>query len=77
MLEDGRSTVTVTREAHDAYNVRLDAEQSGMAFVHDTGSVERNYYVNAEGRLQANTPFETAELWQMFEHPDFSDLELE
>ena len=47
-----------------------------MAFVTDRGSVGRNYYVNALGRLQVNTPFETADLYAMQKAPDFDDFEL-
>jgi len=45
-----------------------------MAFVTDKGSVERNYYLNASGRLQVNTPFETADLYAMQKAPSLDDL---
>jgi 4-hydroxyacetophenone monooxygenase len=75
MIEGGHSKVAVTDTAFEDYNQRLDAEASGMAFVTDKASVKRNYYLNADGRLQANTPFETADLWAMFKAPKRSDLE--
>ena len=67
--------MSVGEAAHREFNERLDAEADGMAFVTDTGSVKRNYYVNSDGRLQVNTPFETADLYAMQKSPDFSELE--
>ncbi len=75
MIEGGHSKVAVTDAAFKDYNQRLDAEASGMAFVTDKASVKRNYYLNAAGRLQANTPFETADLYAMLKVPSRSDLE--
>ncbi len=74
MFEGGHSAVSVTESAFEAFNKRLDAEASGMAFVTDKGSAERNYYLNSSGRLQVNTPFETADLYAMQKAPDFDDL---
>ena len=45
-----------------------------MAFGKDTGSAARNYYLNASGRLQVNSPFETADLYAMQKAPDFRDF---
>jgi 4-hydroxyacetophenone monooxygenase len=75
LFEGGHSTVAVTDSAFQAFNERLDAEASGMAFLTDKNSVERNYYLNASGRLQANTPFETADLYAMQKCPNPDDLE--
>ena len=75
MLEGGHAAISVKKSAFEAYNERLDAEASGMAFVTDEGSARRNYYLNASGRLQVNTPFETADLYAMQKAPDFCDFE--
>ncbi len=75
MIENGHSTVAVTDAAYKDYNQRLDDEAAGMAFVTDTKSVERNYYVNASGRLQLNTPFETGDLYAMQKEPNLDELE--
>jgi len=75
MIEGGHRTVAVTEAAFEAFNARQDAEASGMAFVTDKGSVKRNYYLNASGRLQVNTPFETADLYAMQKAPKLDDLE--
>ena len=53
----------------------LDIEASGLAFITDKGSVERNYYVNESGRLLVNTPFETAELYEMMKAPNRDEVE--
>jgi hypothetical protein len=75
MIEGGHSTVAVTDLAFKEYNERLDAEAPSLAFVTDTGSVERNYYVNSSGHLLVNTPFETADLYPMLRTPDHDDIE--
>jgi 4-hydroxyacetophenone monooxygenase len=75
LIDEGHSAVAVTDLAYKDFNQRLDDEAAGMAFVTDTASVERNYYVNASGRLQLNTPFETADLYAMQKAPNRDDLE--
>jgi 4-hydroxyacetophenone monooxygenase len=75
MVEGGHATVAVSESAFEEFNARQDAEASGMAFVTDKRSVERNYYLNASGRLQVNTPFETADLYAMQKAPKLDDLE--
>ena len=54
---------------------RLDEEASGLAFITDKGSVAKNYYVNAAGRLLVNTPFETADLYSMMKQPNREEVE--
>ncbi len=74
MFEGGHARVAVTTSAFEDFNRRLDEEASGMAFVTDKASVERNYYLNASGRLQVNTPFETADLYAMQKQPNLDEL---
>ena len=74
MFEEGHARVRVTDEAFRAFNERLDAMASTLAFVRDEGSVEKNYYVDAAGRLLVNTPFETADLYPMMETPDRDEV---
>ena len=76
MFDGGHAAISVTGSAFEAFNKRLDAEASGMAFVTDKGSAAKNYYLNSSGRLQVNTPFETADLYAMQKAPDFDDLVL-
>ena len=75
MFEEGHARVAVKKEAFDAYNKHLDAVGSELAFIKDVRSVERNYYVDAEGRLVVNTPHETAELYEMMKTPNRDELE--
>jgi 4-hydroxyacetophenone monooxygenase len=76
MFEEGHARVAVKENAFDAYNSHLDAVGSELAFLKDTRSVERNYYVDAEeGRLVVNTPHETAELYAMQKAPNRDELE--
>ncbi len=75
LIEGGYSRFAVTEPAFKEHNARLDAEASGLAFITDTRSVEKNYYVDASGRLLVNTPFETAELHAMMKAPNRDDVE--
>ncbi len=75
MFEEGHARVAVKEEAFEAYNKHLDAVGSELAFIKDVRSVERNYYVDAEGRLVVNTPHETAELYEMMKTPNRDELE--
>ncbi len=75
LFEEGHARVAVSEQAFEDYNARLDAEGAGMAFIQDTRSIERNYYVGPEGRLLVSNPYETAELYAMMKAPDRDDLE--
>ena len=75
MFEEGHTEVAVTEPAFRAYNVETDAVGSELAFIKDEASVERNYYVDAAGRLLVNTPYETAELYAMMKAPKREELE--
>ncbi len=75
MFEEGHAHVAVKEDAFEAHNAELDAVGSELAFVKDTRSVERNYYVDKDGRLLVNTPYETAELYAMMKEPKREDLE--
>ena len=75
MFEEGHTQVEVKRRAFEEYNEELDAVGAELAFIKDVGSVERNYYVDAEGRLVVNTPYETAELYAMLKAPKLDELE--
>ncbi len=76
MIEGGYSQVQVTADAHDRYNEALDAEAAGLVLLTDTGSVDKNYYVNEFGRVQVNSPFESPYFYEMCTTPDWRDLEL-
>ena len=73
--QGGYSKVAVSESAFEEYNARLDLEASGLAFITDKGSVERNYYVDASGRVLVNTPFETADLYAMMKTLNRDEIE--
>ena len=75
MFEEGHTQVAVTEKAFEEYNSDLDAVGSELAFIKDTNSVERNYYVDGDGRLVVNTPYETAELYALMKTPNRDELE--
>ncbi|MEM7413094.1 MAG: NAD(P)/FAD-dependent oxidoreductase [Myxococcota bacterium] len=74
MFEEGHAQVSVTEDAYQTYNEETDAVSSELAFVKDKRSVDRNYYVDAHGRLLVNTPYETAELYAMMKEPKRDEL---
>ncbi len=76
LIEDGHSSVEVSEAAFEAHNQKLDAEASVMAIVTESSSA-RNYYVNEDGRMQVNSPFETADLWTMQKAPNFDEINFE
>jgi 4-hydroxyacetophenone monooxygenase len=75
MFEEGHAHVAVSEAAFEAYNADCDAVGLALAFIKDAGSVERNYYVDKDGRLLINTPYETAELYAMMKEPKREELE--
>jgi 4-hydroxyacetophenone monooxygenase len=75
LIEGGYSKVAVSESAFEEYNARLDLEASGLAFITDKRSVERNYYVDASGRVLVNTPFETADLYAMMKTLNRDEIE--
>ncbi len=75
LIDEGFSRVSVNEEAFQEHNARLDEEASGLAFITDKGSVEKNYYVDGAGRLLVNTPFETRDLYPMMARPDRDEVE--
>jgi 4-hydroxyacetophenone monooxygenase len=75
MFEEGHAQVAVKESAFEKYNADLDAYGSELAFIKDTRSVERNYYVDGDGRLVVNTPYETAELYASMKAPNRDELE--
>ena len=74
MFEEGHARVSVKEDAYEAYNADLDAVGAELAFIKDKRSVDRNYYVGADGRLVVNTPYETAELYAMMKSPKRQEL---
>ncbi len=61
------TTMDVKREVHDAYNVRIDEGNKGMAWGQ---SGVNTWYKNASGRITQNWPFTLIEYWQQSKQPD-------
>lgn len=57
----------VKRDVHDAYNVRIDAGNKGMAWGQ---SGVNTWYKNASGRITQNWPFTLIEYWEQSKQPD-------
>lgn len=70
MIADGKQTVEVTEEAFREYNERLEQESQKLIMVTDESLSKKNYYVNANGRIQVNAPWETHEYYRMTSEPD-------
>ena len=77
MLEEGKSSVEVKLEAHDRYNEALDKEASKLLLMHDMGSPDNNYYVNAtHNRLQMSSPWYGPEYHRLCTEVDWDDIEI-
>jgi 4-hydroxyacetophenone monooxygenase len=67
MLTRGLVAIEPTREAHDAYNAEVDAENARMAW----GAASVNtWYRNRAGRISQNWPFTLLDFWQRTRRPD-------
>lgn len=73
LLENGWKTLDCRREAHDAYNARLDAEMEHMVWRHPKVN---SYYNNRSGRVITNVPWTMYDYWRMTHEPDFSDYDV-
>jgi 4-hydroxyacetophenone monooxygenase len=70
MIEDGKRTVEVTPEAFAEYNEQLVEESQKLIMVTDEVIARRNYYVNGQGRMQVNAPWETSDYYRLTSDPD-------
>jgi len=73
LLERGARALEPTREAHDAFNERVDAQNLRMAW---GVSTVNSWYKNATGRSAQNWPFSLLEYWQLTREPDLSQYRL-
>lgn len=71
MLENGWRALDCRKQAHDAYNARLDAEMERMVWRHPK---VHSYYNNATGRVITNVPWTMYDYWKMTRTPDFADF---
>ncbi|QKS00254.1 NAD(P)/FAD-dependent oxidoreductase [Sphingomonas sp. CL5.1] len=74
-IERGHAAVEVTPAAFEGYNERMDEAATGLIWLTDTQSTDRNYYVK-DGRLQVNMPWHYQVWHEMLAKPDLSDMTL-
>ena len=77
MLETGKRSVSVKRDAFERYNAALDAESQKLIHVKPEGGADKSYYVNNEngGRLQVNMPWPSPEFHRMCTEIAWDDLD--
>ena len=73
LLESDLQSVTVKQDIHDAYNKKIDAGNSRMAWgLSDVNS----WYKNASGRTAQNWPFSLLEYWEQTREIDPADYDI-
>lgn len=75
MLEKGRASMVVRKDAFDEYNEQLHEEAKKLIYLMPNSAMEKNYYVNEFGRLQMNAPWNGEKYYELCEHPDESHYE--
>jgi 4-hydroxyacetophenone monooxygenase len=73
LLRERHRALDVRKDVHDAYNERVDAENSRMAW---GASDVNSWYKNEHGHVAQNWPFSLLEFWQRTLRPDPEDFEL-
>jgi 4-hydroxyacetophenone monooxygenase len=74
LLERGARAMECRRDAHDAYNARVDAEHERLVWRHPR---VHSYYNNSKGRVTTNTPWRLIDYWRMTRQPDLADYLLD
>jgi 4-hydroxyacetophenone monooxygenase len=74
LLREGARALEPDREAHDAYNARVDEANLRMAW--GVSSVN-SWYKNATGRTAQNWPFSLLDYWRETRHVDLAQFRLE
>jgi 4-hydroxyacetophenone monooxygenase len=67
------AALTVTHEAHDRYNERLQAELDTMIWGHP--SIEHSWYRSPSGRIYILSPWRLVDYWDWTRAPDPADFE--
>ena len=67
MVEQDLGSLEVQAEAHDQYNLRVDAEHADLVWTHPG---MRNWYRNAQGRVFSPMPWRLVDYWQMTRQAD-------
>jgi 4-hydroxyacetophenone monooxygenase len=76
IVEEGKSTVEVKLDAYERYNKELDVEASDLLLMHDEGAPDKNYYINAHGRMQVNAPWYGPEYHRLCTQVEWEDLDI-
>ncbi|GAA5020294.1 NAD(P)/FAD-dependent oxidoreductase [Kitasatospora paranensis] len=74
LLQDGHHAVDCDRDAHDAFNRRIDEGNAQMAW--GAADVD-SWYRNSTGRISQNWPFSLLEYWRLTRTPQDSALVLD
>jgi 4-hydroxyacetophenone monooxygenase len=64
--------ISVKQSVHDAFNAKVDAENTKMAWGQPGVT---SWYKNAKGRVSQNWPFALVDYWQATRRPDPADFE--
>ncbi len=72
MLEKGRASMVIRKDAFDEYNEQLHEEAKKLIYLMPNSAMEKNYYVNEFGRLQMNAPWNGEKYYELCEKPDES-----
>ncbi|MGW0017118.1 flavin-containing monooxygenase [Rhodococcus sp. NPDC003382] len=75
MLEKGRASMVIRKDAFDEYNEQLHEEAKKLIYLMPNSAMEKNYYVNEFGRLQMNAPWSGEKYYELCEKPDESHFE--
>jgi 4-hydroxyacetophenone monooxygenase len=73
LVEQGRATLDVRPEVHDAYVARKDAALAGLVWSHPGMT---SWYKNAAGRVTTTSPWRLVDYWRWTRTPDLADYEL-
>jgi 4-hydroxyacetophenone monooxygenase len=72
LFDSGKNAIDCRRDVHDAYNVRIDADNRKRAW--GFGNVN-TWYKNEFGRVSQNWPYNAIEYWQQTREPKPDDYE--
>lgn len=75
MLEGGRSSMVVRKEAFEDFNEQLHEEARKLIYLSPSTAMEKNYYVNEFGRLQTNAPWSGEKFFALCSSPDESHFD--
>lgn len=74
MIREGRKSMTVRKDVHDAYNEEVDQLNATSAWGVDVVS---NWYKNKQGRVTANLPLRPLDYWSRLRQPDYAEYEFD